>query len=123
MHPLPDRPPPRADGRGAGEEGDRSGKACPPATDVLNRVLTRYVRNEDEFLDFVDEELPAMLLPGVLEEGVGYHRSSSLREDVDRIGLVVLDSIAGLFRSQKASSRLRASTPGGAGRCSMRRGG
>lgn len=57
---------------------------------ILRRILTRSVRNEDELLALVRNELPAMLRRGWDdEEGV---------EDGGRIGLVVLDSIAGLFR-------------------------
>lgn len=47
--------------------------------DVLKRILTRFIRNEDEFLIFIMNELPPM-----------FTQSS--------VGVIVLDSIAGLFR-------------------------
>lgn len=49
------------------------------SADVLKRILTRFIRNEDEFLIFITNELPHMLTQSC-------------------IGVMVLDSIAGLFR-------------------------
>ena len=65
---------------------------------ILRRILTRSVRNEDELLELVRGELPAMLRKGWEdneEDGIG---GGSSDESTGRIGLVVLDSIAGLFR-------------------------
>jgi DNA-repair protein XRCC3 len=49
--------------------------------EVLKRILTRFIRNEDEFLTFLEKDLPHMLT-----------------STQSNIGLIVLDSIAGLFR-------------------------
>jgi DNA-repair protein XRCC3 len=49
--------------------------------EVLKRILTRFIRNDDEFSAFLEKDLPQMLLT---------HYSN--------IGVIVLDSIAGLFR-------------------------
>ena len=71
---------------------------------ILRRILTRSVRNEDELLALVRNELPAMLRKGWdddeegVEDGVGGGSSSDESSTGGRIGLVVLDSIAGLFR-------------------------
>jgi RecA/RadA recombinase len=48
--------------------------------EVLKRILTRFIRNEDEFKTFLERDLPRMLLTQ------------------SNIGAIVLDSIAGLFR-------------------------
>ena len=52
---------------------------CIDPGDVLKCILTRFIRNEDEFLMFIMNELPLM-----------FTQSS--------IGVIVLDSIAALFR-------------------------
>ena len=58
---------------------------------ILNRILTRSVRNEDELLDMIKRELPDMLQSG-------YDHQQKDSNAGGRIGLVVFDSIAGLFR-------------------------
>jgi len=59
---------------------------------ILNRILTRSVRNEDELLDMIKRELPDMLQSG-------YDQQQKDDTAAGRIGLVVFDSIAGLFRT------------------------
>mmetsp|Transcript_26466 Transcript_26466/g.35270 ORF Transcript_26466/g.35270 Transcript_26466/m.35270 type:complete len:344 (+) Transcript_26466:480-1511(+) len=56
---------------------------------VLSRILTRFVRNSDEFTELVDVTLPTMLATKL---------QKSNNNEGGRIGLVVLDSMAGLFR-------------------------
>ena len=74
------------------------------STAILNRILTRSVRNEDELLDLVRRELPSMLRRGWGDDDRNTHSGSSSPSTAEgRIGLVVLDSIAGMFRLPDAA--------------------
>ena len=80
--------------------GNGSGQGNSDSTAILNRILTRSVRNEDELLDLVRRELPAMLRRGWGDDrnACNVHSSTASPSAEGRIGLVVLDSIAGMFR-------------------------
>lgn len=62
---------------------------------VMRRIRTRFIQNDEEFMDLLDN-LPSLLQAGLQENS---DSRSSLKGEGSRIGLIVLDSVAGLFRT------------------------
>ena len=65
---------------------------------ILSRIVLVSIRNEDEFADFVDGDLPNLLdrADGDRGDGGGRHRDG--RRARTNVGLVAFDGIAGFFR-------------------------
>jgi len=66
-------------------------------SDILSRIWIRHIRNIDEFRDFINVELN-----GMLNSNVGNEKNNEKELETkvmeSKIGLIVLDSMSGLFR-------------------------
>jgi hypothetical protein len=80
--------------RGPGRDEDREAAT----RRILSRIVLVSIRNEDEFADFVDGDLPNLLdrADGDRGDGGGRHRDG--RRARTNVGLVAFDGIAGFFR-------------------------
>jgi len=92
-------------GRGGGPGRDDDDDDREAATRrILSRIVLVSIRNEDEFADFVDGDLPNLLdrADGGDRGGGGGGRDGGRNRDGRRartsVGLVVFDGIAGFFR-------------------------
>eukprot|EP00559_Dactyliosolen_fragilissimus_P006875 CAMPEP_0184870898 /NCGR_PEP_ID=MMETSP0580-20130426/39172_1 /TAXON_ID=1118495 /ORGANISM="Dactyliosolen fragilissimus" /LENGTH=418 /DNA_ID=CAMNT_0027373265 /DNA_START=46 /DNA_END=1299 /DNA_ORIENTATION=- len=63
---------------------------------ALKRILTKFVRNEEDFMGFLINELPRTLESTSCTDNPSYFQST--KNSAGRIGLIILDSIAGVFR-------------------------
>ena len=62
--------------------------------DVLSRIGLLSIRNEEEFIEFVECDLPNLLF----EQQQQHQRNNNARRKRTKIGLVAFDGIAGFFR-------------------------
>jgi len=63
---------------------------------IMQRIHTRFLHNQEEFMDLLDS------LPSILQHGIGIgakSKSKSPSKSKSSIGLIVLDSIAGIYRT------------------------
>eukprot|EP00978_Attheya_sp_CCMP212_P043194 scaffold277823_cov45-Attheya_sp.AAC.3 len=72
--------------------------------DVMSRILTRYIRNEEEFLALVQNELPQMLRVDNKDDDDDTLHEGNQHKPRIPIGIIVLDSMAGLFRLPEQAS-------------------
>ena len=90
------------------------------AQHVMRRIHTRFIRNEEEFMEFLNA------LPSHLQKMEDLTTSASIstsqfeNRSKSRIGLIVLDSIAGLFRTPDGDLH-GGHSPSGSGNSKARR--
>jgi hypothetical protein len=69
--------------------------------DVLSRIGLLSIRNEEEFIEFVERDLPNLLLEQQQQQQQQqqqHQRNNNARRKRTKIGLVAFDGIAGFFR-------------------------
>lgn len=82
------------------------------AKNLMQRIHTRFIHNEEEFMELLNV-LPSLLQKGLSERKQRHHAGNSHSlVGGSRIGLIVLDSVAGLFRTPNDDVRLNHSNKG-----------